>query len=202
MKRNHFVGLALSVSVFCPAFALAGGGVTFDVTAPAGLIPTLGSQTSGISVFPLVLRDTNSQIIPQITSLELALNGLTHTNPWDLDIYLIDPFGRTLEVMTDRGDQVAVVELDMVFNDLAPALPPESSQIFPGTYRAEGAGGLGNFVGGSGGTDAWILLVIDDSEGNQGSMDSWTLRGTGVPEPVSLSLLAIGGLAALRRRTR
>ena len=40
--------------------------------------------------------------------------------------------------------------------------------------------------------------MIDDSEGNQGNLGSFTLRG--VPEPVTLSLLLVGAFAALRRR--
>jgi len=50
------------------------------------------------------------------------------------------------------------------------------------------------------GMDEWTLVIVDDSEGNQGFLNSFTLRGTVVPEPVTLSLLAIGALTTLRRR--
>jgi len=186
----------------------------FSFTAPGGAIPNIPPQsTTGISVFPLTMDAAHWDLGPQpapphpmtdITSLELVLTGLTHTNAGDLDIYLIDPFGKTLEIMTDRGNGFAV-NANLVFNDSAAAPPPENSQIVSGTYKPEDSantGGFGQYVGGSGGTDAWILLVIDDSPGDQGGLQSYTLRGTFVPEPVSLSLLALGALTALRRSRR
>jgi hypothetical protein len=144
--------------------------------------------------------------MPAITSLELVLTGLTHTNGGDLDIYLIDPFGKTLEIMTDRGNNAGISNATLVFRDNVVAglsLPPENGQIVSGSYLPEDSnstGGFSKYNGGSGGTDAWILLVIDDSAGDQGALGSWTLRGTAVPEPVTLSLLALGALTFLRRR--
>jgi len=43
-----------------------------------------------------------------ITSLELVLTGLTHTSAGDLDIYLIDPYGISLEIMTDEATASAL----------------------------------------------------------------------------------------------
>jgi hypothetical protein len=192
-----FAGVLLFASL-----ASAGGDAPFNFsfTAPGGPIPEVlpPGETEGISVFPLVMD------IPRITridSLELLLTGLTHTEPADLDVYLIDPFGNTLEVMTDKGGAGSVTGLNLIFNDTGPALPPDGSALLPGaTYHTEGSAGLGMYVGGSGGTDSWILLIIDDSLADRGSLESWTLRGTGVPEPVTLSLLALGALTFLRRR--
>jgi hypothetical protein len=82
-------------------------------------------------------------------------------------------------------------------------IPPLIGPIPSGTYLPEDSnntGGFSKYNGGSGGTDAWILLVIDDSPGDQGGLVEFTLRGTYVPEPVTLSLLALGALTFLRRR--
>ena len=169
----------------------------FEYTESGGLIPMSG-DTEGVSFFSLTMDDdlVSGTRPSEITWLELELTGLTHTNPWDLDIYLIDPFGQSLEIMTDRGDQVAIVNVDLIFNDKADMLPPENAEVLPGAYLPEGSGGFGIFD--DPGTDAWILVMIDDSEGNQGNLGSFTLRG--VPEPVTLSLLLVGAFAALRRR--
>ncbi len=202
MRTKLFIPV---ICLLCTPYALANpnpGDVPFDFsfTAPGGAIPEIDpppSDNEGISVFSLTMNDPR---MANILSIELELTGLSHTQPDDLDIYLIDPFGETLEVMTDRGDAATIVDVTLIFNDGALSLPPVNSLITSGTYLTEGPGGMSNFVKQSGGTDAWLLLVIDDSATDSGSLESWTLRGTAVPEPVTLSLLALGALTLLRRR--
>lgn len=211
MKRFSLLAACVGVSAVFNV-ASAGGDPQFSFTAPGGAIPSPSGQTEGISVFPLTMDPAHSDItpappypMPDISSLELVLTGLTHTNAGDLDIYLIDPFGKTLEIMTDRGNGFGLPSVNLVFNDGAAGLPPENAQILSGTYLPEDSnntGGFSKYNGGSGGTDAWILLVIDDAPGDQGGLQSYTLRGTYVPEPVSLSLLALGALTALLRSRR
>ena len=218
MKRLSILAVCLGVVAVQAASARAD--VPFSFTAHnlpnGGAIPSIGGQTEGISVFPLTMDPAHSDILPAppypmlagITSLELQLTGLTHTNGGDLDIYLIDPFGKTLEIMTDRGNGAAINNATLIFRDNRPGLPvvglpPENGQIVSGSYLPEDSantGGFSKYNGGSGGTDTWILLVIDDSAGDQGGLGSFTLRGTAVPEPVTLSLLALGALVFLRRR--
>jgi hypothetical protein len=55
---------------------------------------------------------------------------------------------------------------------------------------------MSTFIGGpnAGGTDAWILLMIDDAPGDAGSFEDFTLRGV-FPEPATLLLLGFGLLA-------
>jgi hypothetical protein len=187
----------------------AGDTAAFSYTAPGGLIPQIGSSTQGFANFPLFMNGTDGSPatgVPQILSIELVLTGLTHTQPDDLDIYLISPFGETVEVMTDKGDGIAMVNANLIFNDLGGVLPPDGAPVPSGTYRPEGVdngiGGMDKYIGNSGGTDAWELIIIDDSETDQGNLVSYTLRGTFVPEPASLALLGFGALAALRRRSR
>jgi hypothetical protein len=206
-------GLGWLVALFAAASARAD--LPFSFTADGGAVPNIGGQTEGISVFALTMDPAHSDPhiapvppypMPDITSLELELTGLTHGHGGDLDIYLIDPFGKTLEIMTDRGNGFGISNATLVFrdNDVAGlSLPPENGQIVSGSYLPEDSnntGGFSKYNGGSGGTDAWILVVIDDSVGDQGGLGSWTLRGTYVPEPVTLSLLALGALTLLRRR--
>ena len=106
----------------------------------------------------------------------------------------------SLEIMDDRGDQFPITDVDLVFSDKAAGHlpPPPDVAIESGTYFAEVEEGFGQFD--NSGTDAWVLVVIDDDTGGMGEFDSWTLRG--VPEPATLSLLALGALAIVRRRRR
>ncbi len=155
----------------------------FEYTGPGGLIPAPSGETQGICLFHLRMNDdylVDGTPPSEITWMELGINGLTHTSPWDLDFYLIDPWGQVLEIMTDRGDQFAIVGRNLIFNDAADAFPPEDAEVLPGVYLPEDSDGLGGFGTFSDpGTDSWILLVIDDSGGNQGNIDSFSLRGFG-----------------------
>jgi len=208
MKTKFFI------PVFCSAFvsaALANPGpgdvpFIFSYTAPGGVIPDLEELDTelpgdGISIFPLSM----SAEVPNILSIELELTGLFHSEPDDLDIYLINPFGTRIKIMTDRGDAAPMLGATLVFNDFTgTAVPPDESEIISGTYLPEGleegTGGMNNFVKQAGGTDSWILVIGDDAEGDTGFLTSWTLRGFAVPEPMTLSLLAIGAFSVLRRR--
>jgi hypothetical protein len=189
--------------------ATAAHAADFSYTADGGLIPQIpAGGTQGFANFPLFMTGLHETPagVPVITSIELVLNGLTHTQPDDLDIYLISPIGETVEVMTDKGDGIAIVNMNLVFNDdLGASLPADGLALTAGTYDPEDAtGGLSKYIGNSGGTDAWELVIIDDSTTDQGSLTSYTLRGTYtiIPEPASLALLGFGALAALRRSRR
>lgn len=178
-----------------------------------GAIPDLG-----INIIPLFLDadgDPNDNTVdyPAITSLELEINGLSHTSPEDLLIYLIDPFGTFIDVMTNLGNGTSISGVDLIFNnDTGVGIP--GTPITSGTYLPEGFFngddlGLARFVTPdvndpstwrSGGTDSWKLLIIDGSRFGTGSIDTYTLRGTYIPEPMTLSLLAIGAFVALGRK--
>lgn len=214
MRTKLFIPV---ISLLCVSYALANPGpgevpFDFEFTAPGGEIPEIDfdGDLDGISAFPLTMNSAEfPDGIASILSLELQLTGLSHTYPDDMEVYLIDPFGETLLVMFNRGNGVNIDGITLIFNDSGGRLPLDYDNSaldpsIPGNlatyYRPEGAGGMSNFVKQSGGTDTWNLLIIDGVPDDGGSLESWTLRGTAVPEPVTLSLLALGALTFLRRR--
>ena len=201
------VGSSMSVLLAKPAGAYAVGPFDFVFTAPGG---DIGDER--LEAFPLFMDAghlvTGTLPLDFIASLELEITGLTHSAPMDLDIYLINPFGDLIEIMTDLGGTTGIADVDLIFRDTATGIPGTPIVSSTDGYQPEGLfNGVGDdlgfqtYVGKSGGANAWNLLVIDDAPGDTGMFESFTLRGT-VPEPMTLSLLALGALVALRRRRR
>ncbi len=144
---------------------------TFSATGVGG---DIRDCCSGVGVFDVLLPSG----LVDLCDLELDITGITHAVPSDLDIYLIDPFGTPLEIMTDRGGAVPVSGITLTFSDLATQLPSEPGPLVSGTFLPEGVQGFATFDGTAGGVDSWILLVIDDTCGNAGSFASFTIRGS------------------------
>ena len=205
MKRAPL--LATLVVVGFVGAARAGGPLNFSFTSDGGTI-----ENNSINVFhqEMGLPGEPDPFIPFIASLELEINGVQYQSWDDLDIILISPLGDSIEIMLDRGmgfSNLSGPPVDLTFSDLGSAAVPASGPVATGTYLPHGLdtgvdSGFGTFVGGSGGTDNWFLIVIDDN-GNPGggSFDNWVLRGT-IPEPATLSLLALGAVALIRRTRR
>lgn len=196
MKKKLLMVLAAGLFAASPVLAEGTGTpFFFEFKGVGGPIPSKDSDGdgSGHSLFTIVFN----QPVEKIISLEVELRGLTHTEPTDLDIYLYNLGGNNVELMTDRGDSVPVEKVDLVFSDFTKELPSENGELLDGTYAPE-SGNLLSLA--NQGSDVWILLIIDDSPGDTGSLNQWFIRGIGVPEPMSLSLLAVGAIAMIRRR--
>jgi len=145
---------------------------------------------------------------PNEVILELEINGLSHTSPMDLNIFLLDPFGTGIEIMDERGDGVDFTGT-LFFRDPneGKPLPTDPDPLVDGSvYAPELPGTPNKNPGFSGyttvGDNEWRLVIIDDSSGDRGAVENFTIRGLVVPEPATLSLLAIGATALLRRRKK
>ena len=195
MKSYNVLGLLIGL-IAIPSAALGTDRPTsfdFEFSGSGGSILDTTIQTVG------AMPGVEDQDL-DIAYLELEIAGLTHTSPADLNIYLLDPFGGGIEILDDRGDQVGVTNISLFFSDFfgkGEPLPTDPDPLVDGTlYLPEGLGSFTDYT--TTGSDAWRLVVIDDSEGGAGSFESFTLRG--VPEPATLSLLAFGAVTLLRRR--
>lgn len=197
MKSQSVLGLLVGLLVV-PAAALATERPTsfdFEFSGTGGEIFDTSIQT--FIAMP-GLEDMNLDI----AYLELAIAGLTHDSPADLNIFLLDPFGGGIEIMDDRGDQISIDGLTIIFSDFfgkAEPLPANLNDVVGSSiYQTDGLGNFTDYT--TTGSDEWRLVVIDDSTGDGGSFTSFTLRGVVVPEPATLSLLAIGAMTLFRRR--
>jgi subtilisin-like proprotein convertase family protein len=141
-----------------------------------------------------------SGITGTVTALRVKLNGLTHTWPDDMDVFLVSPAGQVCVLMSDAGGSNAVTNCNLVFEDAAAVAIPDDSAITSGNYRPTdyetgeslppgGSGSIGtNLLALAGGNvnGDWKLFVSDDTSGDSGSIASWSLLFTTIAPEIAV----------------
>jgi len=193
-----FIVIGLSTSVLAgPTFHYGGD---FD-------LPILDKQYSGSSMTEALIQVPDHLII---YDLDVGIN-LTHTNVFDLHIFIQSPLGTRLCLNTyDYKDEFfkGADYVHTIFNDEAEIPIEQGSAPFTGRFRPK----AGNFLHVFNGQDAygiWRLQIYDMWYLDTGSLESVELifsiaePAVTISEPATLTLLAIGtGLTILFRRRR
>jgi uncharacterized repeat protein (TIGR01451 family) len=152
------------------------------------LIPDSGAASPYPSSIPV------TGVTGLVNKVTVTLAGVNHTSPDDLDVLLVGPNGRSVLLMSDAGGGFGLNNVNLVFDDNAPASLPDESPITFGTYRpTDFDGGDGDAFpapapGGSYGNTLsifnssnpngiWSLYVFDDAPGDSGRFSGgWRLN--------------------------
>ncbi len=154
----------------------AGGGITLNDDANANPYPS---------------TVTVSGVVGPVTAVRVKINGLSHTNPDDIDALLVAPNGAVSAVFSDAGGAGnPVANVNLILDDDSATALPDDTQIFSGTHspvdfepgEALPPGGSGNIgtnltalaTGGVNGD--WKLFVRDDQATGSGAITSWALE--------------------------
>ncbi|TAF34720.1 MAG: HYR domain-containing protein, partial [Cytophagales bacterium] len=164
--------------------------VTTFTSSGSTTIPTSGSFAgcpSSLTVSGIVGTPT----------IEVLINGLSHTFPDDIDLLLRSPSAQNVTLMSDCGAGTDIVGVNYTIADAAGASFSDgafnpsggyrpTNYISPDTYCAPvgslsapltpTAATLASITGPYNGT--WSLFGQDDASGDGGSMGSWGLRFT------------------------
>ena len=194
--------LATSAILAMSASALAGS--TYG-PGPGGNIPD--NNAAGIMT-SIMVPDSFT-----ITDVNATVRGLTHTWAGDISITLthnattatlVNRIGRNASGFGDSSDLGGDYTFDSEsVNDIWAAAAATTGPVPAGTYYTSGANSAANnnalaVFNGMDAAGEWKIMITDHAGGDTGSFGGWTLDI--VPEPTSLSLLALGGLALIRRR--
>ncbi len=137
---------------------------------------------------PIVVGGTTGVV----KKVVVRLNGISHTNPDDLDVLLVSPTGAKLLLMSDAGGGADIVGSNLVFDDAATARLPDNGQVVSGRFKPSNYGpGVDGFpapapagpysinlstfnnVSANG---TWRLFVVDDAANARGSVSGgWSL---------------------------
>jgi hypothetical protein len=144
---------------------------------------------------------------PQLTSITLTLNGLSHLNPDDLDMILVGPTGANFLFWSDAGGTPDVSNATVTLDDAAATVLPDTTIIATGTFQPRNYGtgdtpvlpqlppynnaataGTATFTSVFVNTDpngTWSLYVSDDATGSTGTIaGGWSINI--VASPVEL----------------
>jgi len=156
-----------------------------------------------------------------ITDIDLIIGELRHDYVSDLNISLKAPSGYQKQLIVNGDDGGILASLFQVtdffnttFDDEAVTNLAAGTAPFTGSFNINHPFTVGNdplatFIG-ENALGTWTLSISDTVYEDSGQLVHWGIRFTAdapegpevIPEPCTLSLLALGGLAALLRRRR
>lgn len=127
-----------------------------------------------------------------VVDIRVRINGLSHTNMEDVDVFLDGPNDTYAVVFSDAGDFFQVFNESYLFTDYAQTTVPFDKPLFSGTYRPANYSGNSESseftpfgstevaslraLANGGVNGPWELNVWDDNAGSSGSIDSWELE--------------------------
>jgi len=190
VRANNVCGDGVFSSVFSFTTAniltVCGGAVTINDNAVANPYPSVATVSSATG---------------SILSIELAISGLTHTFPDDVDMLLVSPSGQKMIFMSDAGGSGDVSGLALTLADSAAAIVPDSGPLVAGSFKPSDVDATGTFpspapaapyssappvgaatflstFGASTLNGAWSLYIVDDAGQDLGSLGGWCLNIT------------------------
>ena len=122
----------------------------------------------------------------------MTINGFSHALPNNVDVLLVGPAGQKLILMSDSAGSSfgsSVTNLVLTFDDATGRGMPSGGQLFSGNYRPTNSGSGDTFpcsraaspfattlstFNGSDPNGVWSLYVVDDTDGNAGSIAGWS----------------------------
>lgn len=210
LTGSRVIALLASVAVFaCATY------VSAEVySGPGGaLVDDPGAGAIGTAEFPIVISGTGATI-QSVNAV--TLNNITHTWLGDTQFTLLGPDGTLVRLASPRDGEDAnlngtyrlVVDPSVPTLDEAAVPLGDADNVPSGTYAiatyqdatTPGPRTTYDPFDNAAADGTWTLRVEDFAAGDTGSLGSWELDVTFVPEPGAVTSIAALALWGLRRR--
>jgi subtilisin-like proprotein convertase family protein len=189
-----------SITSWSITFAYSGANICIGSSVQLAILDTTRTLTSNVPITIPAMGNGNpypgSLVVSGLpTSAKVrsvTLNGLSHTTIGDIDVLLQSPNGTNVILMSDRGGNNPVVDVNYTFQDGFPLLGTVASPS--GTYAPTNTAGPDNFPAPGPGNitqinptigtfntanlvvnGTWSLYAVDLNPGDEGSIDSWSI---------------------------
>ncbi|TAK95297.1 MAG: DUF11 domain-containing protein, partial [Verrucomicrobia bacterium] len=153
--------------------------LNFTNAAPV-IIPLQGAAL----VYPSSIE--LSGLVGSVVKVTATLAGASHSYPDDLDVLLVGPAGQNVLLMSQCGENLAINNVTLTFDDTAAGSLPNTTQISSGSYKPTSyslsppifsppapSAPFGNALSTFNGRDpngTWSLFVFDHSNNDGGSL--------------------------------
>jgi subtilisin-like proprotein convertase family protein len=144
----------------------------FDTAATRTVSSTAVPRT--ITDFDTVTSQLSFTGLNSVTDVDVTFD-ITHSFDGDLDVYLISPQGTQVELFSGVGGQFNNFT-DTTLDQDAETSIADGAAPFTGTFIPEGL--LSDFNG-ENPNGVWRLLIRDTADGDEGTLNSWSLTIAG-----------------------
>jgi subtilisin-like proprotein convertase family protein len=149
-------------------------GVRDIATTPTSIVST--DVPKPITDSNTITSQINLSSLGTIFNIEVTLD-ITHSFVGDLDVFLVSPSGRSVELFTGVGGQYNDFHNLTLSDSAARSISTIGFNDVPytGTWKPEGH--LSDF-GGEDAAGIWTLVVTDTDQADEGTLNSWSLSVT------------------------
>lgn len=163
---------------------------TITINTASGAPPAGGTPASP---YPSTINVTGQGGITKVT---VTLTGIAHAFPDDIEVLVVSPGGQKITLMGDVGGGTDITGVNLTFDDAAANSLPDATVLTSGTFKPTylGTGTVNGFVApapagpyanqlavlnGTAQNGIWSLYVIDDGQGDAGSIaGGWSITIT------------------------
>lgn len=192
MKKHQLSLILLGTALSLAAMSSASAAV-YSFSGLGLVIPDSGAA------IPSIISVSGIPLSESVVEVTVSMAGVFHTWSSDIRGSVTSPLAEVVTLWNFPGDDEDAVGSNWLFSDAAAVGLGNISQS--GTFLPITGPALATFNSDNPNGN-WTLNVFDQAGGDQGSIASWTLNITTIPEPAGAAFAGLVGLGSLVRRRR